>query len=188
MYLATSQHEVNNLIVVARSSLTVDQLRAPLMAVGRELSPAAPSRVGALDATIARSVTAPRFQATVIGLFAALALILAAVGIYGVAAYITSERTAEIGVRIALGAQRWQVVAGVVGRVTTTGLIGLGLGLVVAIALSRLMRSVLYQAPATDVLSFAAVAALLVLTTVAAAYIPARRASRIDPMVALRAE
>jgi len=142
----------------------------------------------AYDEIIASSLTERRFSMVLLGIFAALALVLSSVGIYGVLSYLVGQRTHEIGIRIALGAQRYDVLKLVLGEGTKTALIGVAIGLVAALGLTRLMASVLYGVSATDPLTFVAVAMVLTTVALAACYIPARRAMRVDPMVALRYE
>jgi putative ABC transport system permease protein len=130
----------------------------------------------------------PRLYAILFGVFAAVALALASIGIYGVMAYSVSERTREIGIRLALGAQRRDVLKLVVAQGMTLALIGAGVGLGAALALTQLMRSMLFEVSATDPLTYAALAALLSVVAMLACYLPARRATKVDPMVALRCE
>ena len=129
-----------------------------------------------------------RFQTLLLAVFAAAAALLSAIGIYGVMSYAVSKRTREIGVRMALGADPRSVLRLVVGQGMAVALAGAGLGLVGAFLLTRLMASLLYGVRPGDPLTFAAVAAALLLVALAASWIPARRAARIDPMQALRAE
>ena len=141
-----------------------------------------------MDEIISGIVSAQRLAFLLLGVFAFLALALAAIGIYGVTSYLVSERTHEIGVRIALGAQRSDVSHLVLGhgaRLAGIGVIG---GVVAAFALTRLLSSLLFGVSATDPLTFVVVAILLTLVALAACYIPARRAMRVDPVVALRCE
>jgi ABC-type antimicrobial peptide transport system permease subunit len=123
-----------------------------------------------------------------LGVFAALALILSCVGIYGVISYLVSQRTHEIGVRIALGAQRSDVLRLILGQGVRMALIGVAIGIAAALGLTRLMANQLFGVTTHDPLTFGGVAVLLTLVAVAACYIPARRAMRTDPIVALRYE
>jgi predicted permease len=137
---------------------------------------------------LANSLAARRFLMVLLGVFAALALALACVGIYGVIAYLVGQRTNEIGVRMALGAQRVDVLRLVVGEGARMAMVGAAVGIFAALAVTRLMAHQLFGVSAHDPLTFAGVALLLMLVAILACYIPARRATRVDPVVALRNE
>jgi putative ABC transport system permease protein len=141
-----------------------------------------------MDSVVDKSLAPQRFNLALIALFAVLAIFLAAVGVYGVLSYSISQRTREIGVRIALGAQRGGVLRMAVGEGMKLALLGTAVGMVGGFLLTRLMASLLFGVTAHDPLTFAAVAVVVALVSFAACYIPARRAMRVDPIVALRYE
>jgi predicted permease len=140
------------------------------------------------EAVVARSISSQRFSLILLGAFAGLALLLAGIGIYGVLSYLVEQRTREIGVRMALGAQRLDVLRLVLGDGARMTMVGAFIGLVAALGLTRLMTSLLFGVRPTDPVTFAAVAVLLCGIALFACYIPARRAAKVDPMVALRYE
>jgi predicted permease len=144
--------------------------------------------VQTMESQISESLAARRFAMILLGAFAVLALVLASVGIYGVVAYIMGQRTHEIGIRMALGAQRDDVLRLVVWQGARLALMGVGIGIAGALALTRLMTKLLYGVSATDPLTFAGLALILTLVAIAACCLPARRAMRVDPVVALRYE
>jgi putative ABC transport system permease protein len=146
------------------------------------------SDVTTMEAAISQSLAPQRFNLALVSLFAALAIFLAAVGVYGVLSYSVGQRTREIGVRIALGAQRGRVLRATVGEGMTLAVGGAVLGMLAGLALTRWMASLLFGVTAHDPLTFAGVAALVAFVSFTACYIPARRAMRIDPIVALRYE
>jgi putative ABC transport system permease protein len=164
-------------------------LAAPAREVIRSLDPEqAVADVRTMDAWLSRSTARARFNALLLAVFAGVAALLAAVGIYGVMAYSVAERTREVGIRLALGAQKRDVLRLVVGQGMRLALVGVGLGLGAAFALTRLMAGLLFGVSATDPLTFTAVALALALVALLACYVPARRAARVDPMEALRYE
>ena len=186
----------------ADSILPVFQLSIVLRAVGdpalqtaalrsalAEIDPNQPLvKVRTMEENMAGIAAQPRFRTWLIGIFAGLALALAGIGVYGVMSYSVTQRTNEIGIRVTLGAQADDVFRIVVGEGLRMALIGVACGLVAALALTRVLRSFLYSVSPYDPITFAGVAMLLMLVGVAASFFPARRATRVDPMVALRYE
>ena len=146
------------------------------------------AKIRTMDQLVADSAASPRFTMLLLSAFAALALALACIGIYGVMAYSVTQRTHEIGIRLVFGARRNDVLWLVLEQGARLALVGVGIGLVGALLLTRLIANLLFGVSASDPLTFAAVAALLMLVALLACYVPARRATRIDPMVALRYE
>ncbi len=144
--------------------------------------------VQTMDRRVTDSVAGRRFSMLLLGVFAGLALVLASVGIYGVISYTATQRTHEIGIRMALGAERADVLRMVVGHGLRLSLIGIGAGLAAALGLTRLMSSMLFGVRPTDFVTFAAVSLLLAGVAALASYVPARRATRVDPIIALRYE
>jgi len=141
-----------------------------------------------MDDIISGSLGARRFSMILLGIFAALALVMSCVGIYGVISYLAGQRTHEIGIRMALGAEKRDVLRMILGDGAKMALVGVAIGLVAAFGLTRLMANMLFGVSAHDPLTFAGVAAVLTLVALAACYLPARRATKVDPMVALRYE
>jgi putative ABC transport system permease protein len=141
-----------------------------------------------MDAVVVASTSQPRSLMWLFLSFAAAALVLAAIGTYGVVSYTTAQRTFEIGVRVALGASRGSIFGLVIRQSLELVIAGVGLGAVAALALSRLLSSYLYGITPQDPLTFLAVAGLLVCIALAAGFLPARRATKVDPIVALRYE
>ncbi|HEX6535793.1 MAG TPA: ABC transporter permease [Gemmatimonadaceae bacterium] len=173
-----------------RTSLPDPMSLAPAVrAVLKELDPDVPAyQVQTLEQAVSRSLWRQRLQGQVLGTFAALALLLAAVGIYGVISYAVAQRTRELGVRMALGATRSQVLGLVLGQGLRLAAAGVAIGIVAALALSRIVASLLYGVSATDLATFAGVPIALALVAMLATLVPARRATRVDPVVAMRTE
>jgi putative ABC transport system permease protein len=141
-----------------------------------------------MDNVIALSAAGDRFNTLLLGAFGAIALLLTAAGIFGVLSYLVTQRTREIGLRMALGAQPQEVLRVIVGHGLRLVLLGLCIGVAAALVVTRWMSSVLFDVKPTDPLTFASVAVLLTVVAFLASYVPARRAMRVDPMVALRYE
>ena len=141
-----------------------------------------------LEQRVSRELVGPRFNMLLLGIFAAVAVLLATVGIYGVIAYTVARRTREMGIRRALGAQSWDIVKAVVAQGMVPTMIGVGLGLIGAVGLTRVLDTLLFGVSPTDPVTFAAVAITLAAVAALACYIPARRATRVDAVVALREE
>jgi putative ABC transport system permease protein len=186
MYLPTYDGWMNVVIRTKGDPLALTAaVRKEVLAIDHDQPIAA---VKTMEQWVGTNVAAPRYRTTLIGLFAVLALILAATGIYGVMSYSVTQRTREIGVRMALGARQFDVLKLVVRQGMVLVLIGVGLGLAGSIALTRVMASLLFGVTAKDPLTFVLVATLLALVAFVACYIPARRATKVDPLVALRYE
>jgi putative ABC transport system permease protein len=144
--------------------------------------------VRTMEEVVSDSVAERRVTMLMLGIFAAAALVLAAVGIYGVIAYSVTERTQEIGIRMALGAPRSHVLRMVVGQAMLLALIGIVIGAGLALAMTRLMEGLLFEVTPADPLTFVTVSAALAGVAALASYVPGRRATRVDPVIALRAE
>jgi putative ABC transport system permease protein len=188
VYLAHAQIAIDDMALTVRAA-NPENLTPVIRAQVKAMDPDLPIiNVRTMTEVVSRSVWQPRLYAILFGVFAAVALALASVGVYGVMAYSVSERTREIGVRVALGAQRRDVLKLVVSQGMALALIGAGAGLGASLALTRLMQSLLFEVSATDPLTFAGLAALLSFVALMACYLPARRATKMDPMIALRCE
>jgi putative ABC transport system permease protein len=158
-------------------------LRSEIWAVDRDIPL---DNLRTMDELVGGSLARPRFVGMLLGLFAAAALLLAAIGIYGVLSYTVAQRTPEIGIRMALGAQQGEVLRSVVGQGMALATLGIILGGGAAVAVTRVLSGMLFGITPTDPAVFAAVAGLLAIVAALAAYIPARKASMVDPLIALR--
>jgi putative ABC transport system permease protein len=175
--------------VVLRASvnpLTLTRQLRNAFAVADPLVPTGPVR--SMQQVLSHSLALRSFMMTLLTFFAALALLLAWIGIYGVISYAVSQRTREIGVRMALGARRADVLHLVLAEAMKLILTGVALGVTAALALTKAMASLLYGVSATDPFIFLSVVLLLMIVSLAACYVPARRAMRVDPMIVLRYE
>ena len=189
LYLPFLQNTNTAQFVVVRTSGDPSALTAAVRRVVARLDPDLPiARLESMEQLMAESLTPPRFRTTLMAVFAGVGLLLAAIGIYGVMAYAVSERTHELGVRLALGATRRDIARLVLLESAALAGCGIALGIAGAFAVTRLLAALLFGVTPTDVATFSAVAALLAATALLASWIPMRRATRVDPMVALRYE
>ena len=188
-FMPQNQNPDSALTLVARTdgnpASFANALRDQVWAVDKDQSV---SSIKTMDETLAEMTSQRRFNMLLLGIFAAVALILAAVGIYGVMSYSVTQRLHELGIRMALGASSSDVMRLVVGQAMRLALIGIGIGLVAAFFLTRLMSSLLYGVSASDPATFLLIASLLTGVSLAASFVPARRAMKVDPIVALRYE
>jgi putative ABC transport system permease protein len=188
-YLPHAQLSARSMRIVVRTAGDPGALTGALRSEVHALDANLPvERFVTLEEVVARSAATQRFLASLVTLFAALALTLAAVGVFGVMSYTVIQRTREIGVRMALGAPNERIVGMLLGRGLALAGLGAGLGLIAALLVSGLLRTQLYDVAATDVLTYGSVTLLLLAVAAAACYLPARRATRVDPMIALREE
>lgn len=189
VYYPAEQVIARNLYMVIRTQTDPAQMAPALIREIQTVDPEMPVfDVSSMDQRLSDALARRRFSMFMLSVFAVIALVLAAIGIYGVMAYAVSQRTHEIGVRVALGAQPRDVLGLVLRQGLSLALAGTTLGLIAAIGLTRLLAKLLFGVGAYDPLTFAGVAALLLLVSVLATWIPARRATRVDPMIALRCE
>jgi predicted permease len=188
-YLPHAQYTTQAMNVVLRSNVAPAALTSAIKKEIQEVDPDLPIyNVRTMDDRVQESLARRRFSMVMLGLFAFLALALATIGIYGVMAYLVSQGTRELGIRLALGATPGDISRLVVRQGMTLAITGVALGLAGAFALTRLLRSLLFGVQASDPLTFVAIAGLLAVIALVASYIPARRAAQIDPMVSLRWE
>ncbi|HZF39625.1 MAG TPA: ABC transporter permease, partial [Blastocatellia bacterium] len=188
-YEPYKQQTSPSMTLVARTSGDPANLTAAIRNAVLQLDKEQPiANIRTLDQILSASIAQQRFSTMLLGVFAAVAMLLAAVGIYGVLSYAVTQRTHEIGIRVALGAARRDVLRLVIGQGMLLTLLGVAAGLAVAFALTRLMSTLLFGVSATDPMTFGLIALLIVAVALLACWIPARRATKVDPMVALRQE
>jgi predicted permease len=186
-YLPYAQAVVTNPFLVVRSSGDPAMLEDSLRAAIHEVDPGVPVyQVSTLEDYLSKSAAQPRFQTFVLSCFAGIALVLAAIGLYGLLSYMVVQRTLEIGLRMAMGAQRSDVLGMIVRRGLTLALIGVGAGGVISAVMMRLLSGMLYGIRPYDPITFAGTAGLLLVVSVAASVVPAYRAARLDPIQTLR--
>jgi predicted permease len=189
IYVALGQFAPVNAVVFLRSRGDVEHLGEAVRHEVENVDPNVPVHsISSMDQIIARSVADRRFGLELLGVFAAVALLLAAIGIYGVMSYAFSQRTNEVGIRMALGAQRRDILRMALGEGMRIVVIGLASGLVGAATMTRVFRSMLFEAGPADPMTFLSVAAILAGVALFACYIPAQRATRVDPLTSLREE
>jgi predicted permease len=182
-----SQQWASDMRITLRSAGDPLALAQPLRAIIRDLDPdLAVTEIAALRDLVGQSLAEERFRTILLGAFAGVALLLSLIGIYGVLAFVVARRTGEIGLRMALGAERARVLSEVLRSGARLVVAGLAIGLVIAAFATRSLQSMLFQLPALDPLTYIGVAAILCLTAMLACWIPAHRAARVEPMTALR--
>ncbi len=189
LYLPLFQDYRSNMILVARTAVEPEQMSQSVRAEVAVLDPEIPIfDVKTLEEHVGISLFLQRMAATLLSIFGLLALSLAAIGLYGVMAYSVSQRTRELGIRISVGAERRDIFKLIVGQGLAISVVGLLAGLVASLAVTRLTANLLYGVSTTDPVTFIGIALLLLCITLLACYFPARRATKIDPMIALRVE
>jgi putative ABC transport system permease protein len=190
VYMPYEQHPTLStfLTIAARTTADPQQMAGALRQKAREIAPDVPVKITTFEDRLSQNVAAARFRTLLLAIFAALAVALAMAGVYGIVSFAVNQRTPEIGLRIALGAGSRDVFKMVLFEGVRLAIIGLAVGLAGAIAASRLLTTMLFSVKPTDPLTYGAVTGLMVLVTLAASYVPAHRAARLDPLVALRHE
>lgn len=187
VYISYGQARISRMMLFVRSAGDPSAVAPAVQAAARRVAPFAP--VYDMRSMSARAATASaqsRFSAVLLGLFAAVAVALAVMGIYGVLSFAVAQRTGEIGIRMALGAERGRVLGLVLRDAAVLAVIGLGAGIVAALALTRVLRGMLFEVTTTDPVTYAAMVSILAMAVALAAWVPARRAARVDPVIALR--
>ena len=189
IYIPHAQQPLAGMTFVVHTAVEPTTLAAAVRREIKSLDPLLPvTALEPLETVVARSISQPRFYMLVLGIFAAVALVLASIGIFGVVSYAVAQRTREMGIRIALGASRERVLRMVLGSAMRVAVLGVVVGLLAAIAVSRVLASLLFDLSPTDPMTYAAVGIGLSLVALLASYLPAWRATRVDPVVALRAD
>jgi putative ABC transport system permease protein len=187
VYISYSQARLPRMMVFVRTAGDPSAMAPSVRAAVKRVAPLAPVfDVRPMSARIANASAQARYSAILLGLFAAMALSLAVMGIYGVLSFAVAQRTGEIGIRMALGAERGRVLALVMRDGAILAAIGLAIGVLTALALTRVLRTMLFEVTTTDPLTYAAMAVVLAMAVAVASWIPARRAARVDPVIALR--
>ena len=188
-YFTIKQSPFEQMSMVIRSTVEPGSLAPSLRQAVAEVNKSVPvSDIKTMEHIVSESVTQPRFNLFLLGLFSGIALLLSAAGIYGVTAYTVTQRTQELGIRLALGAQMRDILKMILGQGMIVIGIGLVIGLAAAFALTRLMRSLLFGIGENDPATFGAITLVLLLVALVACYIPARRAAKVDPLIALKYE
>jgi putative ABC transport system permease protein len=188
-YTSALQDTWTGMSVVVRTTVEPASLAQEVRRIVAEVDKSAPvSEIKTMSHIVDEAVTQPRFNLFLLGLFASIALLLSAAGIYGVTAYAVTQRTHEFGIRMALGAQVGDVLKMILGQGMLLIGAGVVIGLLASFALTRLLKSLLFGVSVTDPLTFVAIAVVLMSVALLACYIPARRATKVDPLVALRYE
>jgi putative ABC transport system permease protein len=186
-YFSAYQRRPRDLAIFLRGGIDRATIEAKLREQVQSIDPELPVfGVQTLDNAVSESLAQRRFSVNMVGLFALTALLLAAIGIYGVISYIVGERTHEFGIRLALGAERKNIMQIVMQQGLRMAVVGAAIGIVGALVLSRFMATLLYGVAAADILIFGGVALLFISVALVACYLPARRATKVDPIVALR--
>ena len=189
MYFPAAQAMGGSMYLVARTSIAPSSLAATIASEVRSMDPNIPIfDVKTMEQRVVESLARRRFAMLALGTFAGFALLLAVIGIYGVISYSVAQRTSEIGIRLALGARQTDVLRLILSDGFTLALIGIAVGLVLSFAVTRFLSTLLFGVRATDVFTFSALSILLVVVSLLACYLPARRATKVDPLVALRYE
>ena len=188
-YLGWGTFPISDMSLLVRSNADIATLAAAIRETVQAIDPTMPVyELRTMEDVVSESVAQPRFYTTLLSAFGGLALLLAALGIYGVISYSVAQRTRELGIRIALGATHDRVLRLVLGQGIGLSVLGVVIGIAGALWLVHLLATLLYGVQATDMLTFASVAAVLVGVASLASYLPARRAARVDPVIAMRAD